>query len=237
MAEQEPQLEHRLIWDLPTRLVHWAIALCFAGSWITAEAGLEWTQVHFRFGYCTLGFILFRLLWGLVGTTHARFSSFLRGPRAVWLHVQHLWRAPDEPEAPGHNALGGWAALLLLSSLGVQAASGLFLNDDILYAGPYNPSVSTYTAGWLASVHHWNFRLLQALVATHLLAICWYQWRLRQNLLLPMLNGKKSAQRVPAQAAIPSSALLRALLVALVAVGAVWLMLTLAPEPPVPDYY
>lgn len=235
------QVEHRLIWDLPTRLVHWAIAICFVGSWITAEAGFDWTETHFRLGYCTLGLILFRVLWGVFGTTHARFASFLTGPRAVLLHVQHLWARPDpeQPlaEAPGHNPLGGWAALVLLSSLCAQAVTGLFLTDDIFYAGPYNPAVSADTASWLAGLHHWNFRLLQALVGLHLLAIGWYFWRLRQNLLVPMLSGKKSSLRVSAQMAIPSSALLRAVLVALIAGAAIWGLLYLAPVPSVPDYY
>lgn len=235
------QSEHRLIWDLPLRLVHWGIAVCFVGSWVTAEAGFDWTETHFRFGYCTLGLICFRLLWGIFGTTHARFASFIAGPRAVWSHLQHLWRRPQpgQPivEAPGHNPLGGWAAMVLLTALCAQAVTGLFLTDDIFYAGPYNPAVSADTASWLAGLHHWNFRLLQGLVALHLLAIAWYYWRLRQNLVVPMLSGKKSAERVEAQAAIQSSKMLRALFLALLAGAVIWALLYLAPEPLVPDYY
>jgi cytochrome b len=237
---QEQAATHRLIWDLPTRLVHWAIALSFVGSWVTAEAGFDWTETHFRFGYCTLGLVLFRVLWGLVGPTHARFASFVKGPRPVWQHIQHLWQPPkpeEEPEAPGHNALGGWAVLLLLLSLAVQAGTGLFLTDDIFYAGPYNPVVSADTASWLAGIHHWNFRLLQGLVALHLLAIAWYQLRLKQNLVVPMLSGKKSGQRVAATAAIESSALWRALCIAVLVGLGIWLLLSLAPEPIVVDYF
>lgn len=237
---EEQEATHRLIWDFPTRLVHWAIALSFVGSWVTAEAGFDWTETHFRFGYCTLGLILFRVLWGVVGPTHARFSSFVKGPRQVWHHVQHLWQPPnpeDAREAPGHNALGGWAVLLLLLSLAVQAGTGLFLTDDIFYAGPYNPVVSGDTASWLAGIHHWNFRLLLGLVAVHLLAIVWYQFRLKQNLVVPMLTGKKSAQRVAATAAIESSALWRALCIAMLVGLSLWLLLSLAPEPIVVDYF
>lgn len=232
----EQDQAHQLIWDLPLRLVHWSIALCFVGSWITAEAGFDWTETHFTLGYCTLGLVLFRLLWGIVGPKHARFSSFLKGPRRVWRHIQHLGQAGG-PEAPGHNALGGWAAVLLLSALTVQAGTGLFLTDDIFYAGPYNPLVSSETASWLAGVHHWSFRVLQGLVAMHLLAIAWYQFRLKQNLVVPMLSGKKSNARVLAADAIQSSALWRALFVALVAGLSIWLLLYLAPEPIVVDYY
>ncbi|MEK9911934.1 MAG: cytochrome b/b6 domain-containing protein, partial [Candidatus Puniceispirillum sp.] len=78
-SDQRPQL----IWDLPLRLWHWALVICLAGSWITAEAGFDWTTTHFYFGYSALALVIFRLGWGFAGTVHSRYRSFLASPRTV----------------------------------------------------------------------------------------------------------------------------------------------------------
>ncbi len=234
VAQSQPPSPELLVWDLPLRLVHWAIALCFAGSWITAEAGFEWTELHFRLGYTTLGLVLFRVVWGFVGPTHARFLNFVRGPAAILSYLRGTSSASVTQSYPGHNPLGALSVLALLTALLFQATSGLFISDDIFYAGPYNPVVSSATAGQLANLHHLNFRLLQCLVALHLLAIGWYYWRRKQNLVKPMLTGRK---RIPHAAAIQHSQLVKALCVAAAVVAFVaWLLLT-APPAPIADYY
>lgn len=222
-----------LLWDLPTRLFHWVLTLCLVGSWITAEAGFDWTEVHFVLGYTSLSLILFRVVWGFVGTRHARFANFLVGPSAVLASCRQLFsRKPTA--AVGHSPIGGWSVLLMLLLVGVQATTGLFISDDIFYAGPYNGVVSSSLAGTLASIHHTNFVVLQVVVSIHILAIIWYAAGKRSNLLKPMLSGRNPAL---GDTHVYSSQLRRALLVITVVGILVTLLVQLAPPPPVADYY
>ena len=216
-----------LVWDLPTRLFHWTLTLSLVGSWVSAEVGYEWMAWHIRLGYVALTLIVFRLVWGFVGPHHARFSSFMRWPWHALRELPELMSTQTSNRA-GHSHLGGWSIAVMLALVGIQAGSGLFITDDIFYAGPYNPAVSSDTAGTLAQVHRINFQLLQAMVSLHILIIVWYRWRKHTNLLAPMLSGLKS---IDAADAIPSSKLLAGLAIAGLCAGGVALLVYLAPEP------
>jgi len=235
IAHKNRPTEGVLVWDLPLRLVHWALLVCFVGSWLTAELGFDWTQTHFRFGYATLGLVSFRVVWGFVGPTHARFAQFVKGPRAVWHHMRQLPQA-NSTSSIGHNPLGALAVVALLLALLMQAGTGLFISDDIFYAGPYNPAVSADTASFLAKIHHWNFRWLQLLVALHVLAIAWYYFRQGDNLVLPMLNGRKPIGQSSSGQGINHSRVLVALIVALLVALSVWWLLSNAPVPQYEDF-
>lgn len=222
-----------LVWDLPLRIFHWALAVSLMGSWITAEAGFEWTQTHFLFGYTALGLISFRILWGLVGTTHARFRNFLSGPKAV---IQSLKQLPKSTPANGvshigHGPLGGWASVVLLALVMTQAVSGLFTSDDIFYAGPYNSVVSNSLANYLGWLHHTNFNFLLAAVALHLLTVTWYLLVKKENLIRPMLTGRKNLGEKMLPTAIANNLFFRGLCIAGSVAAAVYLLVTLAPEP------
>ena len=115
-----------LVWDLPTRLFHWLLALCLTGSWLTAQAGYDWTETHFLLGYCSLALILFRIIWGLVGPRHARFSFFCRGPKAVFKALPKLF-SRQPADNVGHNPVGGWAVILFIVLVCIQATTGLFI--------------------------------------------------------------------------------------------------------------
>ena len=149
-------------------------------------------------------------MWGFVGPTHARFANFLVGPGTFLRDLPRLLEAAPSTSA-GHSSAGGWAVLLMLTLVAVQAGTGLFLTDDIFYAGPYNSVVSSSTAGSLANVHHLNFNLLQAVVALHLFAIGWYRWRKRTPLTAAMLHGHKQLPAGQEQERIESSKLWLAL--------------------------
>lgn len=221
-----------LIWDLPTRIFHWLVAGCFCGSWITAEAGFDWTELHFLFGYTTLALVVFRILWGFAGNTNARFTSFMASPAKALRALPNL--ADDVANRyPGHSPYGGYAVLALLYFAFAQALSGLFISDDILYAGPYNPVISNDLAGSVAGYHHLNFTLFQIMVGLHLLAILWHKWRKRESLVLPMITGKKKVT-FPHAHKIP---IVRALLIMAVAAAAVVFLVLLAPEPSPDDYF
>ncbi len=227
-TDQRPQL----VWDLPLRLWHWALAVCLVGSWITAEAGFEWTTTHFYFGYCALALVLFRLGWGVIGTVHSRYRSFLASPRVVTDYL----RAPGATRFTGHNPVGGWASLVIVIVIGAQATSGLFISDDIFYAGPYNGVVSSDVADWLAGWHHRLFTVIQALVVVHLAAVSWYTWGRQQRLIQAMFHGKKTLDPQAMSLTITRHRAGRAILLALIAALAVAAAVYFAPAPAY-DFY
>jgi cytochrome b len=207
------------VWDLPVRLFHWLLVALLAISWITAEGPVTWMVWHQRSGYAVLALLLFRVMWGLWGSRYARFSSFVRGPRAVGRYALALVRRRPEHHV-GHNPLGGWVVLLMLGLVGLQAGSGLFASDGIMTDGPLRDTVSRATSKLLTRIHHVNFNVLLAVVGVHVAAALGYWLVLRENLIGPMLTGRKHALApVAPAAAVPWW---RAALTALAAAGAVW---------------
>lgn len=176
------------IWDLPTRLFHWAIVLLIGFSWLSAER--SWMDWHLRSGYAILTLLLFRLLWGVFGSQTARFTQFLAGPRAVLRYLAHLPKREPDREL-GHNAAGGWVVAQMLVLLLVQAGTGMFANDDILTEGPCADLVGKDTSDWLTHIHRLNFTLLEIVVGLHILAVLAYAVVKRHDLVRPMLTGRK----------------------------------------------
>jgi cytochrome b len=223
--------DKRLVWDLPLRLFHWLFATSIGASYVTAKLGFDWMQWHFYLGYWTIGLLVFRILWGFFGPRHARFSSFIRKPSAIWLYVKGMFGRRAVPSV-GHNPVGGLMVILMILLVAVQAATGLFTTDDVVWAGPYNPSVSSSTASTLSSVHNINFNFILGAIGLHIAAILFYAFYKKQNLVVPMLHGHKPAALVPEHEAISSSELLKALVVGLVASGFVYWLLAHAPVVP-----
>ncbi len=176
------------VWDAPTRLFHWALVVLVATSFTCAKLG--WMEQHFLSGYAILSCLLFRLVWGLVGSDTARFARFLASPAAALRHLRHLRRREPDTEI-GHNAAGGWMVMLMLALLGVQAGTGLFANDDAISEGPLYRYVGKDLSDRITGWHNRNFKLILAAVAVHLLAILVYAVFKRQDLLRPMLTGRK----------------------------------------------
>jgi len=220
--------EKRLVWDLPLRLFHWLLVTCMVAAYVTAKLGFDWMQWHFYLGYCTIGLLVFRILWGFFGPRHARFTNFIRSPSAVWLYLKGIFKRGTPPSI-GHNPVGGLMVLLMLVLVAIQAGTGLFTTDAIVWAGPYNPSVSESTASFLSTVHNWNFNFIIGVVLLHVAAIVFYAFYKNQNLVVPMLHGHKPATLVPEHEAISHSQLLKALVVSLVAAGLVYWLLAHAP--------
>ena len=213
-----------LVWDLPTRLFHWLLVVAVAGCWWTGERGP--VETHALLGYVVLALLLFRLAWGLVGSETARFSSFVRGPRAALAHLRHLARRGPLDHPAGHNAAGGWAVILLLLALTVVSVSGLFLYDDEIYWAPLNGWVGEETAETLHWLHHFGFDVLLALIAIHILAVIAYFAIKRLDLVRPMLTGRAD---LPASVAPPRIApTMLALLLAIAAAASVWALVSFA---------
>ena len=216
----------RRVWDLPLRLAHWAIAVAVTGAFATHYAGTEWFPWHRACGYAVVVLVAFRIVWGFVGTRHARFASFVRGPRAITRFL--TGRGPEVH--PGHNPLGALSVLALLASLAVQGATGLYANDEIANTGPFYGWISPATSNRLTSVHAWNSNLLIALVALHLVAIAWYGVVRRRPLVRAMLDGRRPAAEVSEGEEIGGSRTMLAIVI--VAVLAATLALVVRAAPP-----
>ena len=178
------------VWDLPTRLFHWILVALIVLQYVSGEFGLLSMDWHFRFGYATLALILFRILWGFFGSSTSRFSQFVRGPAVVWRYTVALLQGRAQG-AIGHNPLGGWSVLLMLASVALQAVAGLFSTDDLDTTGPLAARVSEATVKWMTRIHHWNRYFLLLLIVLHLGAVlAHWVWR-RDNLVAPMVHGRK----------------------------------------------
>jgi cytochrome b len=219
------------IWDLPTRLFHWSLVLLVAFSAITGEFGedlpLKFMDWHRLSGYAILALLLFRLVWGVIGSTHARFASFVRGPSAALRYVQEiLGRAPATRHL-GHNPLGAWSVLGLLACLAVQVGSGLFIADeDLGVEGPFAKLVSSGVSDTLAEVHEGSFGVLLALIGLHLSAIAFYLFSKGENLVRPMITGLKQLPPEEGAGAAKGGHFLAGVLVMAMAGVAVWLLVT-----------
>lgn len=204
------------VWDLPTRLFHWALVLLIAAAWWTAEEEMhDW---HERTGLFILGLVVFRLVWGVIGSSTARFSSFVKGPRGI---ADYL--SGRSGNVLGHNPLGALSVLALLLVVAVQVGLGLFASDeDGLLSGPLSHWISDDAAEKVADLHHDLFDWLLILIGLHVAAILFYLLVKRDNLVGPMVHGRRSA---PSGAAPMEGAPLWRLIVAVaIAAAVVWIV-------------
>lgn len=180
-----------LVWDLPTRLFHWLLLICVILSFVTGNIGGNVMEYHMLSGSAIFALLIFRLAWGFVGSRTARFSSFVKSPVTVLSHVGVLLQKKKETPYLGHNPLGGWSIVAMLLVLFVQVATGLFANDDILTEGPLYVWVTKETSNLLTWVHLINRFVLVALIAVHIFAVFFYFFFKHENLIGPMITGKK----------------------------------------------
>jgi cytochrome b len=211
------------VWDLPTRLFHWVLALTIVGSVVSAKIGGNAMVWHFRFGYVVFALVAFRVLWGLVGGRWSRFSSFIYSPGTVLRYLRGQSRAGEHHEV-GHNPLGSFSVFALLTFLALQVATGLVADDEIANIGPLNRFVSSALAGqathWHKDYGQW---ILLALVALHIAAILYYLLGKKQNLVRPMIVGDKTLPAgTPAASDNTTTRLLALVLAVLCAGGAAW---------------
>ena len=176
------------VWDLPVRLTHWSFAFLVPAMWWTAENS-EWA-LHKRFGVTLLGLLVFRILWGFLGTRTARFASFVKGPGAVIAYVSG--KADAAADKIGHNPLGALSVIGLIGVMLVQVSTGLFAGDPYDGAtGPLNALVKVSTAAALTEWHQWFYWVILGFVALHLTAIMFYAGVRQNDLLGPMVSGRK----------------------------------------------
>jgi cytochrome b len=183
------------VWDLPTRLFHWALVAGVLGLAISGTVGGSAMIWHFRFGYAVLTLLLFRIVWGLVGGRWSRFGAFIYSPQSVYNYLKGRGKAEH---SVGHSPIGAGSVFAMLGILLAQVGTGLLSDDEIAFAGPLTSLVSNATVS-LATNYHKNIGkwILLALVLLHIAAIVFYLWR-KHNLVGAMLHGDKElVTRVP----------------------------------------
>ncbi|WP_295388758.1 cytochrome b/b6 domain-containing protein [uncultured Thiodictyon sp.] len=221
------------LWDLPTRLFHWLLAALVTAAFVTGLTGGNAMVWHGRLGLLILGLLTFRLVWGLVGSTYARFVQFVPGPKTMLTYLRGGW------QGMGHNPLGALSVLALLGLLLFQTISGLFANDDIAFNGPLQDLVTKRTSDWLTGLHHQAIWLIGVLVTLHVGAVLFHTHLHKDNLITPMVTGIKLATSPDARGATGGGWL--ALIAALtIAILAIWIaaggLLPTAPITPVPTW-
>jgi cytochrome b len=215
-----PSTTRVAVWDWPVRFVHWAIVLLLIGLVVTGKLGADWLVWHMRMGYTVIALVVFRVIWGFVGSRNARFSAFLRGPSRVLRYAQSF-RSAHEVHV-SHNPAGGWMVVLLLVALLAQATMGLFTNDDILWGGPFSERVSKETSDAISAVHRQFWWVIVALSVLHVAAVLAYLTVMKDNLITPMFTGYKNLPEGVARAADATASTAKALVLLALCGLAVW---------------
>ncbi len=166
------------VWDLAQRVLHWGLVVSVALAWWAGEGRLT---LHIRLGYAALAIVAVRTAWGVSGSRHARFSDFVRGPRAVLGYAQRVLRGREERHL-GHNPLGGWMVVALLACLAVVCVSGFLYTTDAFWG-----------VEWVEDLHRGSAWTLVGLVAAHVAGVIFTSLRQRENLVGAMFSGRKPA--------------------------------------------
>lgn len=180
------------IWDIPTRLFHWSLVVLFVFLIVSGESD-DLMEYHFYAGYLLSGLILFRVIWGVVGTRYARFTSFNLNLAEAIQYTKALINS-DQQSHYGHTPAGSVMVILMLLLISMQLVTGMMSTDDIIWNGPLYNFVDEDTAGLAGEIHEATQLLLQILVGLHVLAIILYKYRFKEELVPAMLHGKKPKQ-------------------------------------------
>ncbi len=226
----------RRVWDLPVRIFHWLLVLAVVGAYATNQAGLESFEYHLWCGYAVVVLVSFRIIWGLVGTYHARFWNFIRGPVLTVRYAMNTMRNRETHYA-GHNPLGAIMVVILLTTLLVQGVAGLFTNDEILNVGPLYGYISNELSLQLTRLHRSLFDWIMIALGLHVAAVIAHRVFKGEDLIKAMFTGRKPADIVKPQEEIASSRLWLALVVLTVVIAVlVWFVMN-APAPVYDDMY
>lgn len=207
IAQATPPLSRPLIWDLPTRTFHWLLAASFLGAYAVSDSD-RWIALHAVLGYTAGGLVAFRLLWGVLGTRHARFSGFAWSPGAALRYLRSLL-ASRPLHYVGHNPAGSWAVVALLTLVSLTATSGWATLNEV---GPR----------WMEDVHETCANTTLVLVVVHVLAVIVSSLLHRENLVAAMISGRKRADAGQA-AEGPRRLVTAALAVAVIAFWGGWI--------------
>lgn len=176
------------VWDLPTRIFHWLLVALIVAAVATGKIGGGLMDWHGRIGLAILGLFTFRIAWGIIGSSHARFASFVPTPTSISAYLRGQWTGV------GHNPLGAISVFALLVLVGLQLGTGLFGNDDIAFDGPLSNLIAKELSDRLTGIHKYSINFLIALIALHIGAVAFYGLVKKDNLVKPMITGWKDLQ-------------------------------------------
>jgi cytochrome b len=181
-------------WDLPTRLFKWSLVALILTAWVSSGFNDPDMTVHKAAGYGVLVLVVYRLLWGIFGSSTARFSSFVRSPAAAWAHLKALRQNSARPYL-GHNPAGGLMVIGLIAACSVQVLLGLFSSDGVTASGPFAELVGDNISSWAASIHAaWFYFAILTLAGSHIAVNFFYQFVKRDNLIGAMITGRKKRE-------------------------------------------
>ena len=187
------------VWDLPVRVFHWILVLCIIGSFISVNLGGNAIEWHAYFGYSILTLLIFRITWGFVGSTHARFASFFPNRAKILNYLQG-----NAPKVLGHNPIGALSVFALLFTLSIQVITGLFVDDEIAFQGPLAKYVPNWVVSLLSEIHEGNQVVIYTLIAIHIAAIIYYKKFKGEDLIKPMISGDKEIDPSEEASYLPS---------------------------------
>jgi len=182
------------VWDLFVRISHWLIVLLVISAWLSANYGDAEFKWHTWNGYAIFILVVSRIIWGIVGSSTARFSYFIKSPFNAIVYLINVAKG-KELRYLGHNPAGGWMVVFLLLVLLFQSLSGMFSSDDILAEGPFAYFVQERVVSILTGLHHLGFDILMILVALHLLAVAYHQFIKKEKIIEAMIHGQKIAPK------------------------------------------
>lgn len=205
------------LWDLPTRLFHWLLVLFIFAAWRTAETGNM--ELHQTFGFLILGLMIFRIIWGFIGSQPSKFSDFIFKPLTIIKYALQFFKQKSEISF-GHNPMGGIVVVLFLALILTQIISGLFADNDIDFAGPLSEYAASSTVRDITLFHKFNFNvLLFSLICIHIGVIIFYFVYKKNNLLTPMISGYKTITKQETPKPMRSNAMGLSVMIACIALS------------------
>ncbi len=183
------------VWDGLVRGFHWLMLLCFAVAYITSQAGMQ--QTHILIGYLICVLLIVRIVWGVIGSKHARFSDFVASPSRVWTYLQATFKN-NPPHYHGHNPAGGWMVLALMGALLLMSVSGVILVSVIEFEGPFLNLFSGMNDQWAyryEGLHEVALEILWLLIAGHLIGVVVASIQHKENLVQAMISGYKTINK------------------------------------------
>ncbi len=204
-AEARVKENQVLVWDLPVRIFHWLMVASFAGAWLTGDSD-SWRALHVTLGYTMAALVVFRIIWGLVGTKYARFSDFVKGSSAVIAYAKSVLTARPL-HFVGHNPLGAVAILAMLALTLVVAATGYAYYMEL-------------GGEWLEEAHEIAANTMMAVVIIHVVGVAVGSLLDRENLVRAMITGRKVG---PPRAGISSQRWGTAIVLLAIVAGLWWI--------------
>ena len=217
------------IWDVPVRIFHWSLVTLFIAAYVTNLLGPNYFNYHLWAGYGIIVLVVFRILWGFVGTYHARFFNFVRSPVATTKYALSVLKKKDVHYL-GHNPLGAVMVVALLLAILVQAVTGLFTNDEIINLGPLYGYINDELSLKLTSIHRQLFYWIVGAIFLHIVAVLFHVWFKRDNIVKAMFTGKKNTDELAEEKSISSSRIWLAIIIVAIVIAALVWIISGAPE-------